>query len=63
MGQINAQVRIHKTGIPGAVAFLRMYQRVFTTVALTLSALAALWLIAMGRSGVVGESAARCLRG
>jgi uncharacterized membrane protein YfcA len=35
-------------GILGAVAFRRMNQRVFTTVALSLSALAALWLIIMG---------------
>jgi uncharacterized protein len=35
-------------GILGAVAFRRMNQRVFTTVALTLSALAALYLIIMG---------------
>ena len=35
-------------GILGAFAFRRMNQRVFTTVALSLSALAALWLIIMG---------------
>jgi uncharacterized membrane protein YfcA len=35
-------------GFLGAVAFRRMNQRVFTAVALTLSALAALWLIIMG---------------
>lgn len=35
-------------GIIGAVVFRRMNPRVFTAVALTLSALAALWLIIMG---------------
>lgn len=35
-------------GLVGALAFRRMNPKVFTTVALTLSALAALWLIVMG---------------
>lgn len=35
-------------GVLGVFAFRRMNQRVFTAVALTLSALAALWLIIMG---------------
>jgi hypothetical protein len=35
-------------GLVGAFVFRKMNPKVFTTVALTLSALAALWLIIMG---------------